>query len=83
MDELVRKRGRPIKRDARRNIVKVALDDYELDVLNKVCNCEGLSRSEIIRKAIEMFVDYKVNNRGVDYDDYYYEDNFDYYEDNC
>ena len=55
MDTQDKKVGRPISKDPRRNTVKVRMTDEELLTLLKVSDALGESKSEVIRRALELY----------------------------
>lgn len=53
MEKTCKKRGRPRKDGAKREFLAVRLDENEVDILEEMRVRTGLSKSEIIRKALK------------------------------
>lgn len=47
------KRGRPVKKDARRVQFRLRMNDRENDMLKTICDYTGLNRTDVLRVALE------------------------------
>lgn len=47
------KRGRPIKKDARRVQFRLRMNDHENTMLKSICEYTGLTRPDVLRIALE------------------------------
>lgn len=50
-----KKRGRPVKKNVKKYFLKVRIDDNEEAMLDKLQALTGLSRSGIVRAALQLY----------------------------
>lgn len=50
---MVAKKGRPVSENPKDYMLRVRMDEQTLQQLDECCEAENLSRSEVIRKAIQ------------------------------
>ena len=50
---MVAKKGRPVSENPKDYMLRVRMDEQTLQQLDKCCEAENLSRSEVIRKGIQ------------------------------
>lgn len=50
---MVAKKGRPVSENPKDYMLRVRLDQETLEQLDKCCEIQGKSRSEIVRKGIQ------------------------------
>lgn len=50
---MVAKKGRPVSENPKDYMLRVRMDEQTLQQLDKCCEAENLSRSEVVRKGIQ------------------------------
>lgn len=78
-----KKRGRPLKEGAKRNVVNVKLNDDDFKMLNEAVQKYGVSRSDILQEGVKLAITELKNKYPDDEDDYYDYDYWDEYEEEC